>query len=115
MKTATMVFLVLTGGGWLTAQANSDRSLNDERGQVSVEGCVSRSSGDYVLMQLDPGNSYVLHSAHNIKLAPSLGEQVRVVGVESPTLSDTSDAGRSAPPITITLNSMSTISKECKL
>jgi hypothetical protein len=45
MKHTTMVLLLLTGGG------------------ITVQGCVSRSSGDYVLMQLDPGNCYVLQYA----------------------------------------------------
>jgi hypothetical protein len=64
---------------------NKDRSL--------YAGCVSRSSGDYVLMQPDPGNSYVLHSVDNIKLGRYLGQQVKITGTESPTLSDTSDSG----------------------
>jgi hypothetical protein len=114
MNKATMVLLVLIGGGWLTAQADSDRSPNDKQGQVTVQGCVSRSSGDYVLVQFDPGNSYVLHSANNIKLGHHLGEEVRIIGTESPTLSDTSDAGRSVPPTTIMVNSISTISEECR-
>ena len=73
MKHATMVFLLLTGG-WLMAQANSDRSPNDKKEQVTVQGCVSRSSGDYVLTQSDPGNSYVLHSVNNIQLGHYLGQ-----------------------------------------
>ena len=73
MKHATMVFLLLTGG-WLMAQANSDRSPNDKKEQVTVQGCVSRSSGDYVLTQSNPGNSYVLHSVNNIQLGHYLGQ-----------------------------------------
>jgi hypothetical protein len=115
MKHTTMVFLLLIGGGgWLIAQAHSDRSPNDKQGQITVQGCVSRSSGDYVLMQLDPGNSYVLHSVDNIKLGRYLGQQVKITGTKSSTLSDTSDAGRSAPSTTITVNSIRTISKECQ-
>jgi hypothetical protein len=113
MKHATMVFLLLTGG-WLMAQANSDRSPNDKKEQVTVQGCVSRSSGDYVLTQSDPGNSYVLHSVNNIKLGHYLGQKVKVTGAKSPTLSDSSDAARSAPSTTITVNSINTISKECR-
>jgi hypothetical protein len=114
MNKATMVLLLLMGGGWLMAQANSNGSPIDKPGQVTVQGCVSRSSGDYVLMQFDPGNSYVLHSANDIKLGHYLGEEVRVIGTESPTLSDTSDAGRSAASTTIMVNSISTITKECR-
>lgn len=109
MKHTTMFFLLLVGG-LLLAQANP----KDKQEQVTVQGCVSRSSGDYILTQVDPGNSYVLHSANNVKLGHYLGQQVKVTGTKSTTLSDASDAGRSTSPITITLTSISTISKECK-
>jgi len=115
MKYTTMVFLLLIGGGgWVLAQANPDRSPNDKKEQVTVQGCVGRSSGDYVLMQSDPGNSYVLHSGNNVRLGHYLGQQVKFKGTKSPTLSDSSDAARSAPSTTITLNSINTISKECR-
>lgn len=113
IKRTAMVLLLLTGG-WLLAQTNPDQSPKDKNGQVTVEGCVSRSSGDYILMQSDPGNSYVLHSANKIKLGNYLGQQVKVTGTKSPTLSDSSDAARVPPPTTITVSSISTISKECK-
>ena len=114
MKHTTMLFLLLIGG-CLMAQANSNRSPNHKKGQVSVQGCVGRSSGDYVLMQSDPGDNYVLHSGNNIKLGDYLGRQVKVTGTKSPTLSDSSDSGRSSvPPTTIIVNSISTISKECR-
>jgi hypothetical protein len=114
MNKAMIVLVLLTGGSWLMARANSNQSPNDKQGQITVQGCVSRSSGDYVLMQFDPGNSYVMHTANDIKLGHYLGKEVRVIGIESPTLSDTSDTGRSAPPTTIMVNSISTISKECR-
>jgi hypothetical protein len=38
MNKATMVLLLLMGGGWLMAQAKSDRSANDKQGQVTVQG-----------------------------------------------------------------------------
>jgi hypothetical protein len=114
MNKATMVFVLLIGGGSLMAQATSERPRNDKQGQVSVQGCISRSSGDYVLMQFDPGNSYVLHSGNNIRLGDYLGQEVKVSGTISPTLSDSSDAARSAPSTTITVNSISTISQECR-
>jgi hypothetical protein len=114
MNKAMIGLVLLTGGGWLMAQANSGQSRNDKQVQVTVQGCVSRSSGDYVLMQFDPDNSYVMHSANDIGLVHYLGKEVRVIGTESPTLSDASDTGRSAPPTTIMVNSISTISEECR-
>ena len=113
MKRAKMVLPLLLVAGWVMAQSNPDRPLKDKR-QIAVQGCVSRSSGDYVLMQFDPGNSYVLHSGNNIKLRDYMGQEVKVTGTKSPTLSDTSDAGRSAPSTTIMVKSISTISKECR-
>ena len=112
MKKAKMMLPLLLVAGWVIAQTNPDRPLKDKH-QIAVQGCVSRSSGDYVLMQFDPGNSYVLHSAHNIKLGDYIGQEVKVTGTKSPTLSDTSDAGRSASSTTITVNSIRTISREC--
>jgi hypothetical protein len=110
MKHTTLVFLLLVSG-WLMGQANP----KDHQEQVVLQGCVSRSSGDYILTQLDPGNSYVLHSANSsVKLGRHLGRQVKVTGIKSPTLNDASDSGRSAPPTTITVNSITTISKECQ-
>lgn len=114
MNKAMMVFVLLIGGSSLMAQATSDRSRSDKQGQVTVRGCISRSSGDYVLTQFDPGNSYVLHPRNNIRLEDYLGQEVKVSGTVSPTLSDSSDAARSAPSTTITVNSISTISQECR-
>jgi hypothetical protein len=107
----TMVFLV---SGWLLAQPKPDQSSNAQEGQVTVQGCLTRLSGDFVLTRVDPGDTYVLHAAHNVKLAKYLGQQVKVVGTKSPTLSDTSDSARATSPVTITVNSISTVSKECK-
>jgi len=111
MKHATIIFLLLTSG-WLMAQSAPDQSANNK--QVTVEGCVTRLSGDYVLTQSDPGNSYVLHSAHSVKLGHYLGQEVKVEGSKSPTLSDSSDTGKRSPATTITVSSISSIAKECR-
>jgi hypothetical protein len=106
-----ILLVVLFVGGWLMAQENSDQSSKEKSGQLTVQGCVSRSSGDYILMQSNPGNSYVLHAADNIKMGRYLGQQVKVTGTESPTMSNTS--GRAATSETIMVNSIKTISKHC--
>jgi hypothetical protein len=113
MKHTTILFLLLVGG-WLMAQSNPGQSAKDKQEQVTVQGCVNRLGGDYVLTQSDPGNSYVLHSGKNVKLGHYLGRQVNVVGMKSSTLNDASDSGRSTPSTTIVVSSISTISKECK-
>jgi hypothetical protein len=109
----TILVVVLFVGGWLMAQANPDQSSKEQKGQATVQGCVSRSSGDYILMQSDPGNSYVLHAADNIKLGRYLGHQVKVTGTESPTMSSSADAGRTPASLTIMVTSIKTISKQC--
>src|ERR1700751_4000756 len=111
----TTLFVLLFVGSCLIApsgQAQSPPSTK-AKGQVTVEGCVSRQSGDYVLTQSDPGNSYVLHAADTIKLGQYLGQQVKVTGTKSPTLSDSADGARSTSPVTLTVSSVKTISKEC--
>lgn len=111
----TTLFALLFVCSCLVAQSGQAQSQpsTKAKGQVTVQGCVSRQSADYILMQSDPGNSYVLHAADNIKLGQYLGQQVKVTGTKSPTLSDSSDAGRSTSAVTLTVSSIKTISKEC--
>jgi hypothetical protein len=114
--TKTTLFVLLFVGSCLIAPSGKAQSQPSAKakGQVTVQGCVSRQSGDYILIQSDPSNSYVLHAAaDDIKLGQYLGQQVKVTGTKSPTLSDSSDAGRSAPSVTLTVSSVKTISKEC--
>jgi type 1 fimbria pilin len=114
MKKIAIALVALFVGNSLVAQTNPVGSSAHSKGQVTVQGCVGRSSGDYVLMQFDPGNSYVLHSAGNVKLADYLGQQVKVIGTQSSTVNDTSDSGRSAPSVTIVVNSITPIANECR-
>jgi len=114
MTKATVLLLLFVGSFLIvpSGQAQSQPSTK-AKGQVTVQGCVSRQSGDYILIQSDPGNSYVLHAAGNIKLGEYLGHQVKVTGTTSATLSDSSDAGRSPSAVTLTVSSVKTISKQC--
>ena len=113
----TTVFVLLFVGSCLIAQPGQGQTQSQPstkaKGQVTVQGCVSRQSGDYILTQSDPSNSYVLHAADKLKLGQYLGQQVEVTGTKSPTLSDSSDAGRSPSAVTLTVSSVKTISKEC--
>jgi hypothetical protein len=112
----SILLMVLFAGSWLMAQANPDQSQHppdEKKGQVTVQGCVSRSSGNFVLMQSDPGNSYVLHATNKINLGHYLGQQVEVTGTESPTMSTSSDSGRRSPSVTIMVDSINAISKRC--
>jgi hypothetical protein len=81
-----------------------------------VQGCVGRSSGDYILMKQDPGMTYELQATGKTKLRQYLGQQVEVTGTESPSMStssDTSARAGSPSPVTLTVTSIKTIDKEC--
>jgi hypothetical protein len=111
----------MLSGSFLWAQDTSpgnpsqDNSKNS-KGQVTVQGCVSRSTGDYILMQQRPDKTYVLQATGKTRLGQYLGQQVEVTGTKSPSLSTSSDALAkmgSPAPTTITVTSIKTIAKEC--
>jgi len=100
------IAMMLLSASFLLAQ--------DSKGPVTVQGCVSRSSGDYILTKQDPGVTYELQASGKTKLKQYLGQQVEVTGTESPSLSTSSDTSRrSASPVTLTITSIKTIAKEC--
>jgi hypothetical protein len=116
----TLLFALLLSGGFLLAQdsqpSNPQLNSKDSKGQVTVQGCVSRSSGDYILMKQDPGMSYELQATGKTKLRHYLGQQVEVTGTEGPSMStssDTSARAGSPSPVTLTITSIRTIGKEC--
>jgi len=91
-------------------------NAKDSKGQITVQGCVGRSSGDYVLTKQNPGMTYELHATGKIKLRNYLGQRVEVVGTESPSLSTSSDAMNktgSAASSTISVSAITTINKDC--
>jgi hypothetical protein len=116
-----LIAMLLLSGGLLAAQTpspakNDQKDVKDSNGQVTVRGCVSRSSGDYVLIKQNPPMTYELQGTHKIRLKHYLGQRVEVAGTESPTLSTSSDAMNktgSAAPTTINVASIRTIDKEC--
>jgi hypothetical protein len=122
MKTAMWVAVLLTASlAWAQSDrpAKSDQpSNNNDHGQVTVRGCVSMLNGDYVLTKQDPGNTYQLQKSDHIKLRSYLGQRVEITGTKSETIPTSEDAvnGRlgSASPVTITVKSIKTISKECR-
>ena len=100
------------------AQANQgqpQRVAKEKKGQVTLQGCVSRSSGDFIITRSDPANTYVLEGTRKIKLDPYLGQQVEVTGTESATMSNSSNfRRRPASPVTIMVESINTIGKRCE-
>jgi hypothetical protein len=112
----TLLFVLLLSGTFLLAQDSASGNSKDSKGQITLQGCLSRSSGDYILMKQNPAVSYQLQATGKIKLRRYLGQRVEVSGSESPTMSTSSDAINrvgSAAPVTLTIASIRTIDKDC--
>jgi hypothetical protein len=117
----TFLCALLLSGSFVLAQdsyppSTGPHDAKDSKGQVTVQGCVGRSSGDYVLTKQNPGMTYELQGTHKIRLRNYLGQRVEVTGSESPTMSTSSDAMNktgSAASVTLTITSIRTIDKEC--
>jgi hypothetical protein len=114
-------FALLLSSSFLLAQNSSPSDTSRQnskasKGQETIQGCVSRSSGDYILMKQDPGMTYELQATGKIKLRKYLGQRVEVTGKESPSMMTSSDAmtKTGAPSsVTLTITSIKTIEKEC--
>lgn len=111
---------LLLSGCCLLAQdstpASPQQNSKDSKGEVTLQGCVSRSSGDYILMKQDPAVTYELQATGKTKLRHYLGQRVEVTGKESPSMSTSSDAMArmgSAAPVTLTITSIRTLDKDC--
>jgi hypothetical protein len=119
MKKICLVLLLLSSS--LLAQesnpsATSQPKSKDAKGQVTVQGCVGKFSGDYILTKQDPAITYELQPTGKIKLRNYLGQRVEVTGSEGPSMSTSSDAltkTGSASSVTITITSIKTIAKQC--
>jgi hypothetical protein len=112
-----LLVALLLSAGFVVAQDTNSNTKSD-KDQITVQGCVSRSNGDYVLMKQDPGATYELHATGKLKLHSYLGQHVEVTGDQSPSMSTSSDAMNrmgSASPVTITVRAIKTIDKECPL
>jgi hypothetical protein len=113
--------LLLFSSSFLVAQDSNSSSMSQSnskapKGEVTVQGCVGRASGDFVLIKQDPGMTYELQATGKTKLRHYLGQRVEVTGTESPSLSTSSDAlakGGGPSPVTLTISSIKTIDKEC--
>lgn len=118
---ADVLLVFLLSGSFLLAQASDNptpaqQTPADSTGQVTLQGCLDRSRGDYILIQTDPGNTYELRSTGNLKLRHYMGQQVEVTGTKSASLSTSSDAigfGGSPSPVTLSVKSIKTLAKRC--
>jgi hypothetical protein len=69
---------------------------------------------DYILIQPDQGNTYELQGSRKVRLGPYLGQEVEVTGVESPSMSTSSDflmRTGSPSPVTISVHSIKSLAK----
>jgi hypothetical protein len=113
--------VLLLSGGFALAQDTkptnpSEQKSKVSKGQITVQGCIGTTSGDYVLAKQDPAMTYELQATGKIKLRKYLGQLVEVTGKESPSLSTSSDVlTRSGSPsaATLTITSIKTIRKQC--
>jgi hypothetical protein len=104
-----------TTGASQSSNANQQQRKKS-KDEVTVKGCLSKLSSDYILTQPDQGNSYELQGSRKMRLGPYLGQEVEVTGVESPSMSTSSDyltKTGAASPVTINVKSIKTISKRC--
>jgi hypothetical protein len=109
---------LLLSGCCLLAQDSAQQNSKDAKGTVTIEGCVSRSSGDYILMKQDPAVTYELQATGKTKLHHYLGQRVEVTGTESPSMSTSSDSSArsgSPSPVTLTITSIRTLDRECSV
>ncbi len=114
-------FTVLLSSSFLLAQgsnpgAPSQGKSNDSKGQITVQGCVDRERGDYVLVKQNPAVTYELQGADKIKVGNYFGQRVEVTGTKLTSLETSSDAiamGGPPAPVTIRVTSIKTISKQC--
>jgi hypothetical protein len=114
----TVLLVLLVSASIIAAQDNNPpkgASSDNSRGQITVEGCVSRSNGDYTLVKPDPAMTYELDPTGKTKLSHYLGQQVQVTGTTSPSLRTSSDSleGRAPSSVTLTVTSIKNIAKEC--
>ena len=112
---------VLLSASFVVAQysnpnATSQQNSKGSKDEVTLQGCVSRRTGDYILEKQNTAGTYVLQATGKIKLGPYLGQRVEVTGTESPSLSTSSDALSrlgSPSPVTIRITSIRTVAKQC--
>jgi len=117
MKRKLLFLVLLFLGTCPIALAGPDQAQHSKpkKNQVTIQGCLGRMSGDYLLFQSDPGDSFILEASHKIRLKNYLGQQVEVTGLEWPTLSSSMNFSvrRAGSPVTIAVQSINTVAQQC--
>ncbi len=115
-----LVVLMLSSGFLLAQSSNSgaadQNNSNQAKGTVTVQGCVDRERGDYVLIQQDPAMTWELQGTGKVKISKYFGQRVELTGRKVTSLPTSSDSltNSSAPsPVTIMVSSVKVLDKSC--
>jgi hypothetical protein len=105
--------VLLLASLWAAAQNPEQGSRSSAAGQTTVEGCLSGSSGSYMLTDQN-GTMYQL-SGDTAKLSEHVGHEVKVSGTSSSGGgSEPSNGASGAAQQTLQVSSVKHISKTCK-
>jgi hypothetical protein len=114
------IFLILSimllGLTWAVAQDStgatpSSRAGQSASGQVTVEGCLSGSNGNFTLTDKN-GTSYEL-KGDTAKLSEHVGHEIKVTGVSSSAAGESASAGAGSSQ-TLQVSSVKHVAKTCK-
>lgn len=114
MKPVFLAVLLCTGFAF--AQNSDQMSSDKHKDQVTLQGCVGRSNGDYVLIKPNAQVTYQLQATGDIRFKDYLGQRVEVTGEKGPSMSTSSDAMNktgSASAEMITVRKITTVAARC--
>ncbi len=116
MRKLLVGLLVSCGMVWAQDAMAAGGTPKPSKDEITIQGCVGRSGGDYILTKKDPAITYELQATGKTRLKNYMGQRVEVTGKESASLSTSSDAINktgSAAPVTLTVRSIRTVDKDC--
>lgn len=120
-KTLLLSLVLLTSAAWLQAQAYPQTAptpaTGEHSGQMSVQGCLQGSGGNYTLTA-DDGTTYQL-TGQTSDLSAHVGHEVQITGKTSASSaasesSAASSGASAAGGATLDVKSMKHVSKTCK-